>query len=499
MNSFNSKYPYLPRLILLLIFVWGILTIRLDAPWFGHHDENGRWISTAVRNYALYGAAHLKYLVTVTASPSSQENLEVYINHPPLIVWFVNLAADVFGRYHNHPLIVTGSPYESSARFVPIAATLVSICAFYIMVRRLFGLRLAWLASLLYSLTPMTLYFGRMVNHEALALLWLYLFGAIFVKWMKCYSHRGSIALLICGGLAIWTAWASCFFLLMLVIVALIYGQRAQRKGIFSIVIALGGITALLLLYYILAYPDTLNALQSAFAYRSSNVNLRRGSAAFTLTEFIIRQLTHGLTTISFGVFILGFVGIGLLIKQRPLAFTNAFVLALAAAAGCYMAVFRNPFYIHDYYQIYFMPSFAIAAALALDSAKQVKRRGLKRYAYPVALSLVLVSWAAGLWWLTILHLSGTDTFPREVVMGLAENTAQNDLIATNLVEVTGAFEYYAYRRILANQSLESANTLENPLGTVWYLDCATTEANEGFAEDTLQVADICHLVKLKE
>lgn len=474
--------------------MWGILTIRLDALWFGHHDENGRWISTAARNYALYGADELNYLVTVTSHPATLEQQERYVNHPPLIVWFVSLAADAFGRYDEESPFVTGSPYESSARFVPIAATIISLCALFVLVRRLFNVRIAWITLILYCFTPMTMYFGRMPNHEPLALMWLYLFAAIFVNWMRRYTHRRTIALIMLGGLAMWTAWASAFFLFTMGIVALIYGKRQQRIGIVGIGLGVGVITLLLGMYYVLAFPDTISTLQDAFTYRTSNASFRRGSESFTMLEFIVRQLTHSLTAMTFGVILLGFAGIVIILRRR-VTFAYAMVLALIVAAFLYMLVFRNAFYIHDYYKIYFMVGFCMAAAVAVDAANNAKRRGLTKYARPLVLSIVIVSSVLGFVWSGVLHLSGTSTIQREIITTLQAETAQDDIIFTDLRDAIRSFEYYAYRRIMGDSAVADAQRFVAD-GDVWYLRCS---GDEHPSDGGIMIADTCELIRVTD
>ena len=496
---------YLIPIVGLLLLSWGLLTIRIDAMWFGHHDENGRWISTAARNYELYGASNLDYLVTVTSYPTTEAEQERYVHHPPLIVWLVSLSSNVFGRYGESSQFVVGTPYELSARLVPIFSTMISLAAFFVIVRRLYNAQLALLALFLYIVTPMTAYFGRMVNHEPLALVFLYLFIAIFINWIRRYTHQRTAALILFASLAMWSAWAPAFFFFTLGIIALIFGKTIHRIAIVGVGIAVGIITAIIPIYYALAHEETLAKLQEAFQFRTSNQSRSRGSNPFTFGDFVLRQITHMLTAMGFGLVVLGTIGTAITVTLKN-RFADAMVLAMLIGGLLYMLVFRNAFFIHDYYKIYLMPSLTIASAVAITTAfNRANKRGFKRYYRPLVVSIVIVSVVTNIWWLNTLHRSGQSLFAQLAVADINRYTQEGDIILTNLSEATPAFEYYAYRRIISSQSQQQAIDLaENSDDQIWYLLCPAFGQNvlddyEGILADYPYevVANDCRLTEI--
>jgi lipopolysaccharide export LptBFGC system permease protein LptF len=54
---------HVPLLITVMLIAWGLLTFRLNAPWVGHQDENGAWISSAIRNYQQIGFGALNGMI----------------------------------------------------------------------------------------------------------------------------------------------------------------------------------------------------------------------------------------------------------------------------------------------------------------------------------------------------------------------------------------------------------------------------------------------------
>jgi 4-amino-4-deoxy-L-arabinose transferase-like glycosyltransferase len=127
----GCRWPLL-RLIALLIEAWGLLTIRLGAAWFGHHDWNGVWVSSAVRNYRLYGAWNLHLMQVLNPGPATPETYNIYNHRPPLAMWAMALAAVALGLS------------EASLRFVTASAMLICTAALYTLSRRLHGPARAW-------------------------------------------------------------------------------------------------------------------------------------------------------------------------------------------------------------------------------------------------------------------------------------------------------------------------------------------------------------------
>jgi len=80
-------------IIIVLLIMWGLLTIRIGAPWFGHHDTNGVVFMTTARNYELYGASELHLLPLLNYEiPAQPEDYNFYLHHPPMISWVLALA-----------------------------------------------------------------------------------------------------------------------------------------------------------------------------------------------------------------------------------------------------------------------------------------------------------------------------------------------------------------------------------------------------------------------
>ncbi len=206
-------------------------------------------------------------------APTTPDQFHYYQHHPILTAWVSALFSSVAGLN------------EVSMRMVSILASMISITAFYVICRRLYGARVGWWGAAFYAASPMIAYFGRMSNHELLTLMFLMLFTCILINWLRKPSRVRWWALLIFGILAVWTAWAALFFIALFVLLTLWIGSRAQRQAM----IVLGGLTVLsvigLVAFYQAQWSGTIADLIEVFIWRSSPTTLRRGSQSFTMLE----------------------------------------------------------------------------------------------------------------------------------------------------------------------------------------------------------------------
>ncbi|HUN80557.1 MAG TPA: glycosyltransferase family 39 protein, partial [Phycisphaerae bacterium] len=132
------------------------LTNDLSEPWIGLHDWNGAFYSQLARNLIRYPSEihHGLGIVAMGAAVPPPEERSIYATHPPGIVWLVAGAFRVLGES------------EAVARCVPILFSLGTILLLMNVVKRRYGPIIALLTGLIYALTPLCVYFGRMVDQE---------------------------------------------------------------------------------------------------------------------------------------------------------------------------------------------------------------------------------------------------------------------------------------------------------------------------------------------
>lgn len=145
--------------LLLAVYAAG-LTHDLSKPWTGMHDWNGAFFSQLARNLLRYPVSvhHGMGVIAVGEPVPPPEERSIYASHPPALIWLVALAFRLLGES------------ECVARLVPVLASLGSLALLIHLVRRAWGPETALLTGLLYAVMPMTVYFGRMVDHEPVCL-----------------------------------------------------------------------------------------------------------------------------------------------------------------------------------------------------------------------------------------------------------------------------------------------------------------------------------------
>ncbi len=440
MTRHNSNRPYLP-LVLLLLLLWGLLTLHMNLPWYGHHDANGVWIGAAARNLRVYGVGEIGLVPLLNRSLIPPGTPNYYVHHPPLIVWLVALAESVFG------------PHEMSARLVSAFSTLISAAAFYVFCRRLYGASRALTCTLLYSFTPMIAYFGRMPNHEPLSLAFTLLFAAVFARWLREPARWRGGLLLSLAALSVWSAWAPLLIVLALCAVGWWYAAASQRWRLIALALGSGAAAVAVPLFYSLYRPDTLDRLANAFLWRTSN----RGetAATFTWAEFFQEQLVHLLPHATLAVMILALVGIALTIHHER-GFHRMIVLALLLAGISYNLIFRSAAYVHDYYKIYLMPALAILAANAIFYL--LRRANIRRFAHPALVGLFITSVPFSVIYGSRLYGDAeVARFNLDLAQHIASHSAPEDTVLTNLPNHNPTVEYYAFRYVLWNVRPENA------------------------------------------
>lgn len=461
--SFSRDTLRSPLVVLLLL--WAGLLVRLDAPWWGLGDENGAWISAVVRSYQLYGAAELKFLQVKNLGPASPETYEIYTHHPPLVSWTAALGAALFG-FH-----------EASLRFVTACATLLSAAAFYALCRRLSGQRQALWALGFYAFTPMMLYYGRMPDHEALSLLFALMFLAALVRWLRRPGRSQWIGLALLAWLTAWTAWGGLFF----VGAGLAWGfarHPALRRPALALALAMAAAVLILLAYYQLAWPGTLDDLIAVFFHRVSSQSGSRGTEDFTWIEYLVRQVGHILPLMTPSLLILAGAGLVDLLRRSPQAeseypearvtLAKGMALVLFGAALAYLLAFRNASYIHDYYKIYLSPALAFAASFAAVRWQQ------GRFAQPALVGLLIAWVVTGGFFFALLHQSSERPFLDAMTWTIQQETAPEDVILTNSDYGIPAVAFYSFRDIRRGVSPEAALNIAARAETrVFYIYCA--------------------------
>lgn len=233
----------------LLVGVYGLgLTKDFTEPWYGVHDWNGAFFSQLARNFLRYpwSVHHGMPIVAAGATPPGPADSSIYATHPPALVWIVAGAFRVFGES------------EWAARLVPIVFSLATFVLLLCLTCLAYGRRVAALAGLFYAVMPMSVYFGRMVDHEAVC---LFCMVAAASGWVLARGHDrgwrrwGGRAIVIAAfWLGIWVDWVVIIFAGLMA--AWVGFAAIRKRGRWSdfFVIAIGGVAAVVTMVSFIVY-----------------------------------------------------------------------------------------------------------------------------------------------------------------------------------------------------------------------------------------------------
>lgn len=427
------KSPSITTLIVLLI-MWRLLLIHVDAPWFGHHDANGVWLSAVSRNFRTYGVDEIGPIPVLNRAAIPPETALRYVRHPPLVPWAVTLSQWLFGEH------------EMNARLVSIFSTMIALAGFYVLCRRLYGKQHALLCLVLFAFTPMMIYFGRMPDHEPLSLAFLMSFMAVCVNWSRKPTRGRWWLMLGLAVLAIWTGWASFFFVFFTGLFGFWKGRPALRSRMI-LLMAVSGLSVLsVAAFYQIFLPDTFQLLIDAFIWRTSTVS--EISETFTIGEFIGQTLIHMLPYATMAGLVLGLIGIIPTIR-RARGFDQAVLLALAVSGLAYILIFRSASYVHDYYKIYLIPFLMIAAANLIWL--MLRNASVKRFAQPALVGMFLVSGIFSVIYLNTRYTASFADATLAFAANIAAHTEPQDVVLSDLEQANPVIEFYARRYILWN------------------------------------------------
>jgi 4-amino-4-deoxy-L-arabinose transferase-like glycosyltransferase len=371
---------------IVVIFAVG-LTNDLSEPWIGLHDWNGAFYSQLARNLLRYPVEvhHGMGVVAMGEGIPPPAERSLYATHPPGVVWLVAGAFEIGGQS------------EGVARCVPIAFSIGTILLLMQVVRRRYGLAIALLSGLIYTLMPMAIYFGRMVDQEPPCLFFML---AAVACWDSVNDPRRGILATIGWMVSIlamvWIDWAGVLFAGFFFLYGFENpGARRTRLGWAWILAMVFG-----MLCY-LVYAGLEGRWSDLWAIFTS----RRGEApegAATLGQQTLANLGWGILAIGL---------LGLIIAMRDPRELISFIArgdplnVLAATGIVWLLLFLRQYRIHEYWLYYLGPHIALMAAYGVVS--------LARFVRPPRLGAIIATLA--MIWLMVSGIRGTAAYFRRI------------------------------------------------------------------------------------
>lgn len=360
----------------------------LREPWVGLHDWNGAFFSQLARNLIRhpFSLHHGMPMVAVGEQLPASGDRSFYPRHPPVLPWIL---AGVFA--------IAGES-EAIARCVPIAASLATLWLMVGLIRRRDGDLTAVLAGLFFALMPMTVYFGRMVDHEPLCLFFMLASLASMnravdqAREKQPWQFMFSLSLLSLVAL-IWTDWPGFLFAIAYTIAAVRHIPHSPLRRTATIGVPLVGLlsVAMLVVFLVqLGFDGKCSTLIAMFLDR-------RGDSGIPISrawDYVVNNLSWPILVATFG---------GCLLKRSPSDDKPDWLTPVTLTACAWLVLFLRQFLLHPYWMYYLAPLICVCAARFVVRVGSFKPNRTTR----VSTSLTLV----GLVVVVVFALRGTSNY----------------------------------------------------------------------------------------
>jgi len=381
----GSQRKHHAALVIIVALVYGFgLTRDFTEPWIGLHDWNGAFYSQLARNLNRYPFSmhHGMPVVAMGEKTPSPTEKSSYARHPPGLAWVLAGAFKICGES------------EAVARSVSIVASLGSVILLIHLVSLAHGRVTGLVAGAIYALMPMSIYFGRMVNHEPVCLFFMLLTatGWRSVGNLPHSRNARSWAMVVCClslWVMAWMDWPGILFAGVFCIAVLWQWRQNAATGVATMACLATTLVASASVLIFLVYVG----LNGRWEDLAAIVQARRETVA---DISILQPLQHVVSNLTWPI--AGLWGLGV---AMPRLVRNSSFSADPAGAGAMNALsitgwvwalaFWRQFQIHEYWMFYLGPCVAAGAAVTFVKSIDVIRTRQRSWALFVALVLALV------------------------------------------------------------------------------------------------------------
>jgi hypothetical protein len=392
----RSARPASWAIALVLLIAWKLCSIALHDGWIRAYEANGQFFSGVARVHLEKGIGFTKGQDWIYNEDNPFDwrgeragEARAYSHHPPLLGVSLAAAFVVFGR----------EPHV--ARTATIAAHLTSLLLLMLAVRRFTPeLPSAWFfTGLIAALTPMSVFFGRNVCHEAWVTPWLMVGVIAYLRRIE-RGDEGSRRedAVICAAIAVAAlyGWPGLYLPPILIVSEALHGRPFARSSRWF---AATMVLLVLLIAGQIAWSQPDGGL--AVLLFGAGTRATPGSLGYGVRDWMAVVLRSASQGYSWPLLAVALIVAAIWLQRAwttgvrggPLA---GFLLIWTALATMHVAAFPSGAWAHAYWLWYFLPAVSGAAGLAAATLwdRGGGRRALPRRAIVVLVLLVSV-WQA--------------------------------------------------------------------------------------------------------
>jgi 4-amino-4-deoxy-L-arabinose transferase-like glycosyltransferase len=374
---FGSPWLVLP----IVILAAAILSIGISRDYRLKHEDNNAL-------HAAFGRAHVEAGLSLTKGHDAYVNrknrkVHFYAHHPPGC-----------GLVLGGVFAITGSDRPEVVRGIAIAATLATIALVWWIVRREEGPGAALVAALTFAIIPQAAFYGRMVNHEVLALPFIVLVVDRYFALARGGGWGPAVGLCAAATVGALIAWVTFFALAACAVHAAISLRRRETFPAAGYALALLLTIGASLFTVDIAHAAWVKGgdLSGLAAIFSSRVGAGQTYGPIEWTHKMLgfsRRLATASGTIT--LIWLGIRSVRALMGRISLKPVEEFAAVFLSAGVGYLVVFNWGAWQHHYWQFPLLPAVVIALSLAVMTIAGKARKGPRRLAYGVLLVVVVL------------------------------------------------------------------------------------------------------------
>lgn len=198
-----------------LLFCIALWLYGINDPYVGSYNANNNYLTLAAKNYLRFGIVTLSTLPTYFAGNPLPPKPEYYLHHPYLFFLLNTIPFAIFG-FSNWVVHV-----------FPLLFSLGTIAITYVLVRRVFGTRIAWLFGLVSLCLPASVVFWKFMMFEQSSLFFVMATIYVFIRYRETgfprYLYLGAMT----SFLATLCDWYGAYFLFACM-VALLWNKKTR-------------------------------------------------------------------------------------------------------------------------------------------------------------------------------------------------------------------------------------------------------------------------------
>ncbi|KKR88123.1 MAG: Dolichyl-phosphate-mannose-protein mannosyltransferase [Candidatus Curtissbacteria bacterium GW2011_GWA1_41_11] len=434
-------------IILIAIFSCIVLSININKPFIGHHDWNGAFWGVQARNYLSFSSSLLSYGNNVSFGG-------IFFSHyTPLLPALFSISVAIFGER------------ELSLRLVPLIFSVVMIIFIYKIGQELFDKKTGLLASLLASVIPMFVYFGKLPDHEPIV---VSLVTIAFYFYVKSFgkNQENYRLFLVFLFLALFESWPAFFLLPPILAFSLFVKRDSLKKSMMPIII---GIFVVLIHLSVILFTKSAIDLYSFIGqglFRiGGNVNYYGAVDKSTPYKWIETESRYFVIYYTRLLLLFSLIWIVRLlweIKKKEKMQRKLSLIILFIYPCLFLLTFRQLVYIHDYKIYHFLPFITLSSAASvvglakffMKSTKKIFKSNSMRtlFSYLIILFIIFSVSIERIKYLLTLENTSFNSPGYQLGLLIKEKTKSDDSILVNSLQFKEFFEviinYYANRNI---------------------------------------------------